>query len=280
MTEQIVGNWFAQGGGRREKTIFATKVHGDMDVDPTDITIKRRPQAVKIRRACENSLKRLKTDYIDLYQMHHILSPGIWDEIWQAFETLVQQGKVIYVGSSNFAGWHIMAQLTARKRNFLGLVSEQSKYSLITRNIEQEVLPACRRFRIGVIPWSPLEGGILGGALEKQAQGRRAGEGAQKADRQVPPATRKVGRVLQRARRKTRRCRARLDAASPGDHRPDHRPAGDGAAHGFTSRSRNQTGRKRDENDRPDFPGTNGPKEDGQGTSDWKKYESPEAYAW
>src|SRR4051812_5227605 len=123
VTEQIVGNWFAQGGSRREKVILATKVHGDMDLDPADITMKRGISAVKIRRACENSLKRLRTDYIDLYQMHHIYRPASWDEIWQAFETLVQQGKVIYVGSSNFAGWHIAtAQAAAKDRNFLGLV--------------------------------------------------------------------------------------------------------------------------------------------------------------
>src|SRR2546423_148544 len=169
VTEQIVGSWFAQGGGRREKTILATKVHGDMDLDPNDITMKRGLSALKIRRACDNSLKRLKTDYIDLYQMHHIYRSTPWDELWDAFENLVRQGKVIYIGSSNFAGWDIAtAQAAAKERHFLGLVSEQSKYSLMTRNVEQEVLPACQHYGLGVIPWSPLGGGILGGALEEQ----------------------------------------------------------------------------------------------------------------
>src|SRR5947207_10569038 len=123
-TEQIIGNWFAQGGGRRERTILATKVFGDMDRDPGDVTMKRGLSAVKIRRACEGSLRRLKTDYIDLYQMHHVARETSWNEIWEAYETLVRQGKVIYAGSSNFAAWHIVtAQSEARRRNFLGLVS-------------------------------------------------------------------------------------------------------------------------------------------------------------
>jgi aryl-alcohol dehydrogenase-like predicted oxidoreductase len=181
VTEQIIGRWFGQGGGRRERTILATKVFGDMDAEPNDLTMKRGLSAVKIRRACENSLKRLRTDYIDLYQMHHISRETPWDETWNAFETLIRQGKIVYVGSSNFAGWHIaQANEQAKSRHMLGLVSEQSKYSLMTRAIELEVLPACEAYGLGVIPWSPLEGGLLGGALEKQDKGRRAQEGNQK----------------------------------------------------------------------------------------------------
>ena len=177
ITEQIVGRWFAQGGLRREKVILATKVFGDMNADPNDHTMKRGLSAVKIRRACEGSLKRLKTDYIDLYQMHHISRETPFDEVWEAYETLVAQGKVIYAGSSNFAGWHIAtAQQTAARRNFMGLVSEQSKYSLVTRAIEMEVLPACKHYGVGVIPWSPLDGGLLGGVLEKADKGRRSAE--------------------------------------------------------------------------------------------------------
>jgi aryl-alcohol dehydrogenase-like predicted oxidoreductase len=281
VTEQIIGNWFAQGGGRREKTILATKVHGDMDLDPADITLQRGLSAVKIRRACENSLKRLKTDYIDLYQMHHIYRPAHWDEIWQAFETLVQQGKVIYVGSSNFAGWHItLAQLTARKRNFLGLVSEQSKYSLITRNIEQEVLPACQHFGIGVIPWSPLEGGILGGALEKQAQGRRAGEGAQKQIAKYRPQLEKWEGFCKELGEKPADVALAWTLHHPAITAPIIGPR---TMEQLTGSLR-ALDIKLDENamktiDRI-FPGTNGPKEEGQGTGDWKKYEAPEAYAW
>jgi aryl-alcohol dehydrogenase-like predicted oxidoreductase len=188
LTEQIVGRWFALGSGRREKTIIATKVFGDMDFDAADLTMKRGLSAVKIRRACDNSLKRMKTDYIDLYQMHHISRETPWDEIWQAMEVLVQQGKILYVGSSNFAGWHIArANEAAKARGFLGLVSEQSKYSLAARMVELEVLPACRAYGLGVIPWSPLDGGMLGGVLQKMEKGRRTGEHVQKRIDQLRP---------------------------------------------------------------------------------------------
>jgi len=176
-TEQIVGRWFAQGGGRREKTVFATKVYGQMGDWPNE----SRLSALHIVRACEASLKRLQTDRVDVYQMHHIDRDTPWDEIWQAMETLVAQGKVLYVGSSNFAGWHIArANETAKARNFLGLVSEQSLYNLIDRTIELEVIPSCQHYGLGLIPWSPLKGGILGGALAKAEKGRRTSELAQR----------------------------------------------------------------------------------------------------
>jgi aryl-alcohol dehydrogenase-like predicted oxidoreductase len=179
-TEQIVGNWIALGGKRREKIVLATKIFTDMD-SGGDITMKRGISALKIRRGCDDSLRRLKTDYIDLYQMHHIARETPWDEIWQAMDVLIKQGKIIYVGSSNFGGWHIaQGSETARGRNMLGLVSEQSRYSLAMRTVELEVLPACRAYGLGVIPWSPLEGGILGGILQKVEQGRRADPDQQK----------------------------------------------------------------------------------------------------
>lgn len=184
VTEKIVGRWWAQGGGRREKVVIATKVYGDMG----DWANESKLSALHIRRACEASLKRLQTDYIDLYQMHHIDRRTPWEEIWQAMETLVQQGKVLYVGSSNFAGWHIaLANEAAKARHFMGLVSEQSLYNLNARMIELEVIPACQHYGLGLIPWSPLAGGLLGGVLEKQAQGRRAGEGVQKALEKARP---------------------------------------------------------------------------------------------
>ncbi|MBL8132683.1 MAG: aldo/keto reductase [Anaerolineae bacterium] len=177
VTEQIVGRWWAQGGGRREKVVLATKVYGTMGDWPNE----SRLSALHIRRACEDSLRRLQTDYIDLYQMHHVDRLTPWEEIWQAMETLVQQGKVLYVGSSNFAGWHIaQANEVAKARHFMGLVSEQSLYNLNARSIELEVIPACQHYGLGIIPWSPLAGGLLGGVLEKQAQGRRASERIQK----------------------------------------------------------------------------------------------------
>ena len=177
VTEQIVGRWFAQGGGRREKVVLATKVYGRMGEWPN----QSRLSALHIRQACEESLKRLQTDHIDLFQMHHIDRNSPWEEIWQAMETLVQQGKVIYVGSSNFAGWQIAkANEAASRRNFLGLVSEQSLYNLAERMIELEVIPSCREYGLGMIPWSPLGGGMLGGILDKVSKGRRTSDNAKK----------------------------------------------------------------------------------------------------
>jgi aryl-alcohol dehydrogenase-like predicted oxidoreductase len=173
VTEQILGRWFAQGGGRRDKVVLATKVYGSMGDWPNE----SRLSALSIRRACEGSLRRMQTDHIDLYQMHHVDRDTPWDELWQAMDLLVQQGKVLYVGSSNFAGWHIAkANEAARARGSLGLVSEQSLYNLAKREIELEVLPACRDYGVGVIPWSPLFGGLLSGALRKAREGRAAGE--------------------------------------------------------------------------------------------------------
>jgi aryl-alcohol dehydrogenase-like predicted oxidoreductase len=170
VTEQIVGRWLAQGG-RRERVVLATKVYGKMGEGVNDVRLS----AYHIRRACEESLRRLKTDHIDIYQMHHIDRQSPWEEVWQAMEQLVTQGKVLYVGSSNFAGWHIaQAQGAAAPRHFMGLVSEQSLYNLTARTVELEVVPACRAYGLGLIPWSPLAGGLLGGVLQKANQGRRA----------------------------------------------------------------------------------------------------------
>ncbi|HTF09728.1 MAG TPA: aldo/keto reductase [Asanoa sp.] len=171
VTEQIVGRWLAQGGGRREKVVLATKVFGRMGDWPNERGLSAR----HIIRACEDSLRRLRTETIDLYQMHHVSRETPWEEIWQAMETLVAQGKVVYVGSSNFAGWHLArAQESAARRHFLGLVSEQSIYNLLTRHIELEVVPAALEYGIGIIPWSPLHGGLLSGILRKMASGEAA----------------------------------------------------------------------------------------------------------
>lgn len=171
-TEEIIGRWLAKGG-KRDQIVLATKVFGQMGPGIND----RGLSAYHIRKGCEDSLRRLQTDHIDLYQMHHVDRFTPWEEIWQAMEQLVHEGKVLYVGSSNFAGIHIaQAHYTAEKRNFLGLVSEQSLYNLNARTIELEVIPACRTFGLGLIPWSPLAGGLLGGVLEKAAKGRRANE--------------------------------------------------------------------------------------------------------
>jgi aryl-alcohol dehydrogenase-like predicted oxidoreductase len=176
-TEQIIGRWFAQGGGRRERTVLATKLYGGMGDWPNETFLS----ALNIRRACDGSLKRLQTDYLDLYQMHHVDRSTPWEEIWEAFAVLRQQGKILYAGSSNFAGWHIAtAQEAARDRHFFGLASEQSIYNLLKREIELEVVPACEHYGVGLIPWSPLNGGLLGGVVRKEREGKRRLEGRAK----------------------------------------------------------------------------------------------------
>jgi len=184
-TESILGRWFAQGGGRRESTVLATKLYGTMGDAPHETGLS----ALSIRQQCDASLRRLQTDYIDLYQMHHIDRSAPWDELWEAFDVLKAQGKVLYVGSSNFPGWGLaQANERAARRGSLGLASEQSLYNLLERTVELEVAPACEAYGIGLIPWSPLGGGLLGGILRKQAEGRSASEDTQKALEEHRPA--------------------------------------------------------------------------------------------
>jgi aryl-alcohol dehydrogenase-like predicted oxidoreductase len=177
LTEEIIGRWFAQGGGRRDAVVLATKVYNPVERKanlPEVNSDGRSLSAYKIMKHCEGSLKRLQTDRIDLYQIHHIDRECPWDETWNSFDTLMKQGKVIYAGSSNFAGWDIAtACQEASRRGMMGLVSEQSIYNLDNRMVELEVIPACRHYGLGLIPWSPLGGGLLGGALQKSKSGRR-----------------------------------------------------------------------------------------------------------
>ena len=173
VTESIIGDWLAAAPGRRDKIVLATKLYGGKGEWPND----RFLSAINIRQSCEASLRRLQTDHIDLYQMHHVDRSTTWDEIWEAMSVLRTQGKVIYTGSSNFAGWHLArAQEAAGRRGSLGLVSEQSLYNLAERTVELEVLPACQGYGLGVLPWSPLHGGLLGGVLAKD-NGPRSGAG-------------------------------------------------------------------------------------------------------
>jgi aryl-alcohol dehydrogenase-like predicted oxidoreductase len=170
-TEEIIGRWFAKGGGRRDKVVLATKVYGQMGEWPNESRLSK----LGIIKACEASLQRLRTDRIDLYQMHHIDRQAWWDEIWEAMEQLKSDGKILYVGSSNFAGWHIArANEIANWRHSLGLSMEQSLYNLTARTIELEVIPAVQEYGMGLIPWSPLAGGLLAGALHKVQEGRRS----------------------------------------------------------------------------------------------------------
>lgn len=170
ITEKLMGEWFEQDKGRRDKIVLATKVYGNMGSWPNEKNLS----AYHIKKACEDSLKRLKTDHIDLYQMHHVDRSTPWDEILQATDQLITEGKIIYIGSSNFAGWDIATACQEYdKRKMLGLVSEQSKYNLFNRKIEREVIPACEYYGVGIIPWSPLEGGLLGGVVKQATEGRR-----------------------------------------------------------------------------------------------------------
>jgi aryl-alcohol dehydrogenase-like predicted oxidoreductase len=170
-TERIIGRWIAKGSGRRDKIVLATKVYGKMGDWPNESRLSK----LAIIHQCEASLQRLQTDRIDLYPMHHIDRDAWWDEVWEAMDQLKSEGKVLYVGSSNFAGWHIArANEIAGYRHSLGLATEQSIYNLNERTIELEVIPVVREYGMGLIPWSPLAGGLLAGALEKVTEGRRS----------------------------------------------------------------------------------------------------------
>ncbi|MBG0854417.1 aldo/keto reductase [Streptomyces spinoverrucosus] len=191
-TERIIGNWFAKGGARRDKVVLATKVYGNMGTDDSDPWPNHNKlSALNIRRAVDASLKRLQTDYIDVYQFHHIDRATPFEEIWQAIDVLVRQGKILYVGSSNFPGYKIAQanEIAARRGGTIGLVSEQCLYNLFERRAEMEVIPAAQDYGLGVIPWSPLHGGLLGGVLKKQAEGGRRASG-RAADTLADPTAR------------------------------------------------------------------------------------------
>lgn len=176
-TEEIIGTWFAKGGDRRDKVVLGTKVNGNMaggDGPPWPNHDKL--SAFNIRRAVDASLKRLQTDHIDIYQFHHIDRATPVEEIWQAIDTLIAQGKILYAGSSNFPGWKIaQTNENARRVGSYGLVSEQCLYNLAERRAEMEIIPAAQEYGLGVIPWSPLQGGLLGGAIRKERDGSGAG---------------------------------------------------------------------------------------------------------
>lgn len=177
-TESIIGNWFAKGGERRDKVVLATKVYGNMGAEGTAWPNHDKLSALNIRRAVDASLKRLQTDHIDVYQFHHVDRATPFEEIWQAIDVLVQQGKILYVGSSNFPGYKIaQANEIAARRGTVGLVSEQCLYNLYERRAEMEVIPAAQEYGLGIIPWSPLHGGALGGVLKKEVKGGRRSEG-------------------------------------------------------------------------------------------------------
>lgn len=178
-TERILGRWLNDHPARRDEIVLATKYQSRMGDGPND----RGASAYHIRAACEASLRRLQTDRIDLYQMHHVNRDCPWEEVYEALDVLIQQGKVLYAGVSNHAGWQIAAACEAARRlRVLGMVSEQSKYSLVCRHIELEVLPACRHYGVAVLPWSPLGAGILGGVLAGEGERRRSDQAQRQID--------------------------------------------------------------------------------------------------
>ena len=184
-TEALLGRWFAQGGGRREQVVLATKLYSPpMEWGSKDeakrtgswVGLNDRGLSAKhMRQAIEESLKRLQTDYVDIYQCHHVDRSVSWEGLWQSFDLLVQQGKILYAGSSNYAAWHLaQSQGVANQKGSVGFVSEQSVYSLMNRHIELEVAPACQSMDIGLLTYSPLAGGFLGGKIKEGETGRRS----------------------------------------------------------------------------------------------------------
>ncbi len=171
-SEQIIGNWFAQRPGSRDQVVLATKVYNNMaDADvPNE---ERGISSYKVRKHVADSLRRLQTDHIDLYQVHHLDRQVAAEEFWGMFEKLVADGDVLYIGSSNFPGWGLAKfQMQAWQRGFMGLISEQTQYNLLNRIPELEVLPAARDFGIGILAYMPLAGGLLTGKTQA-AEGSR-----------------------------------------------------------------------------------------------------------
>ncbi|GAB3208608.1 aldo/keto reductase [Nocardia tengchongensis] len=193
-TEELLGEWFHLGDQRRDRMVLGTKVFNPMSDWPNDRGLSAR----NIISSCEQSLRRLRTDWIDLYQMHHVDPSATWDEVWQAMEVLTSQGKIRYVGSSNFPAWNLAAaQEAAIRRSYLGIVSEQCSYNLVTRHIEAELLPAANAYGVGVVAWSPLHGGLLSGALRKLSQGT-AVKSAQGRAMETLPKVRKAVHEFER----------------------------------------------------------------------------------
>ena len=165
--ETILGKWFKQGGGRRERVVLATKVYWIMEREKQVLNDEPGISAYKVRRHLEDSLRRLQTDHIDLYQVHHFDRRVTGEEFWGSLGRFINRGDIIYVGTSNFPGWGLAKfQMIARQLGQLGIVSEQCMYNLFNRMPELEVIPAARDFGIGVLAYMPLAGGVLSGNKE------------------------------------------------------------------------------------------------------------------
>jgi aryl-alcohol dehydrogenase-like predicted oxidoreductase len=171
-SEAIIGRWFKQGNGRRDQVVLATKVYGDM-TDSQRPNEVRGVSAYKVRKHAADSLRRLQTDHIDLYQVHHLDWHISLEEFWTTFARLIDYGDVLYMGTSNFPGWSLAKfQMYAWQHGLMGFVSEQAQYNLLSRYPELEVIPAAQDFGIGIIPYMPLAGGLLTGK-QQSVQGSR-----------------------------------------------------------------------------------------------------------
>lgn len=177
-TEEIIGRWFAQGGGRRERVVLATKAFEPMGNPLDGPNDEPGLSTFKLRRNLAASLKRLQTDHLELYYMHNPPPHATWDELWGTFESMCSSGAVDYIGGSNFAAYQIaIAQAAAAQRHFLGLTANQAKYNLLCRLPELELLPASQALGLGFMCWGPLQGGMLGGSLLKHVvAGQRSGK--------------------------------------------------------------------------------------------------------
>jgi aryl-alcohol dehydrogenase-like predicted oxidoreductase len=174
-SETIIGNWIARTPGNRDRLVLATKVFGAM-ADPKWPNEERGLSALRVRRHLADSLSRLRTDYVDLYQVHHFDRSVSLEEFWETLAGVIADRKASYVGSSNFPGWGLAKfQSEARRRGLVGLVSEQTQYNLLNRAPELEVLPAALDFGIGIMAYMPLAGGLLAGKL-KSTKGSRTQE--------------------------------------------------------------------------------------------------------
>ena len=173
-SEAIIGRYFQSNPGSRDRVVLATKVYGPME-DVDDPNYERRVSAYKVRKHVNDSLERLQTDRIDLYQVHHFDRAITLEEFWGTFEKLITDGKVLYMGSSNFPGWGLAKfQMAAMQRKSMGFISEQTMYNLLCRWPELEVLPAAQNMGIGIIPYMPLAGGILTAKVQSVGGSRTA----------------------------------------------------------------------------------------------------------
>lgn len=195
-SERIVGEALARDG-KRQQVVLATKVHGEMGTGPND----RGNSRYHIMKACEDSLRRLRTDHIDLYQMHRPALDIPQDETLRALDDLVRQGKVRYIGCSTFPAWMVMEALAISERyNLARFICEQPPYNLLDRRIENELIPLAQRYGMGLIPWSPLAGGILAGryasgAVPEGSRAARMGAGSLFDQRKTPRAVAAAERV-------------------------------------------------------------------------------------